>query len=276
MQGLAIYDVDRHHPANALLYGQDPATIFMTSAINLWQLGACDRSRARSREGLLLADRFSHAFSRGFLLCGVAWNYVQMRDHAGAERVSERVIQIAREHGFANLLAWGGVLHGAAVAGQGRLDEGIAQMTGARAGWHAGGAEVNGCFFACLLAEACLAAGRADEAKAWVDQALREVPQKEERNWWAEVHRLKGEILCRGGAPAGEVASRLEQAQAIARAHGARSLELRAAMSLARLASKRGARAGARQRLAQLYGGFTEGLDTPDLAAARELLAELG
>ncbi|HVT61277.1 MAG TPA: protein kinase [Thermoanaerobaculia bacterium] len=274
-QGLAIYDLDRHHGPHALLYGLDPAAVYATSAVHLWQLGDCDQSLALSLEGLRLADAFSHAFSRGFVLCGVAWNFLQRRDAAGAAQASARVIEVARAHDFANLLAWGTTLRGAALAAQGEVEEGIGMIRRGSADWQASGAAINGCYFPCLLAEAQLAAGRPDEARSTLELALEAAPRHEDRCWWSEVHRLKGDLLRRGGAPVSEAESWLEGSLEIARRQRARSLELRSAMSLARLRCERGQRLEAHRLLAEIYGAFSEGLDTPDLVDARALLAEL-
>ncbi|HVT19496.1 MAG TPA: AAA family ATPase, partial [Thermoanaerobaculia bacterium] len=274
-RGLAIYDLDKHHARHALIYGQDPMAIFMASATGLWQLGYPDQSLELSRKALRLAGAFSHAFSRCFLLCGAAWNLLQVRDAAGARTSADQVIEIAQAHGLGNFLAWGTTLRGAAIAAQGESEEGIAAMASGRAAWHAAGAQINASFFPCLLAEACLGAGRRDEAIGWVDLALAGVPGGEERYFWSEVHRLKGDLLRLGGSPAAEAETWFEQSRQIARQQQARSLELRAATSLARLHRDRGERERGRRLLSEIYVTFREGFDTPDLLTARGLLAEL-
>jgi TOMM system kinase/cyclase fusion protein len=280
-QGLAVYDPDRHHLSQALTYGHDPASIYLCGAVNLWQIGRCDLSRELSREALRLAEAvWSHAFSRVFALCGVAWSCVQLRDAAGAERAADKMLELARAHGFIGQVAWGETLRGAALAARGEIEEGIALMESGRAGWHATGAGINALFFNGLLAEACMGAGRTGDAQGWLDLALAAASNGEERNWLPEVHRLQGDLLRAGGAPAAEAESWLEQAREIARGQGALSLELRAVASLARqrLASReRGRRREeARRLLADTYGAFTEGFDTPDLVEAKELLAKFG
>jgi predicted ATPase len=100
--------------------------------------------------------------------------------------------------------------------------------------------------------------------------------QQEERWWEAEIHRLRGVMLLRQTPPAQEEAATcLQQALAVARHQQARSLELRAAMSLARLWQQQGKSAAARGLLAPLYGWFTEGFETADLQEARALLEQL-
>jgi predicted ATPase len=111
-------------------------------------------------------------------------------------------------------------------------------------------------------------------------QALAEahtlVEQHEERWWEAEIHRLRGVLLLRQtGTPQAEAETWLQRALDIARRQEAKSLELRAAMSLSRLWQQQGKQAEAQQLLAEVYGWFTEGFDTADLQDAKVLLAAL-
>jgi predicted ATPase len=96
-----------------------------------------------------------------------------------------------------------------------------------------------------------------------------------QRSWDAELHRLQGELLLATGAPKAEAASAYERAIQLARQQNAKSLELRATISLSRLLQRQGRREEARQRLAEFYGWFTEGFDTADLQEAVALLEEL-
>jgi predicted ATPase len=102
------------------------------------------------------------------------------------------------------------------------------------------------------------------------------VEQQEERWWEAEIFRLRGVLLLRQtGTPQAEAEAWLQRALDVARRQEARSLELRAAMSLARLWQQQGKRAEARELLAPIYAWFTEGFDTADLREAKALLGEL-
>jgi predicted ATPase len=120
-------------------------------------------------------------------------------------------------------------------------------------------------YFVGLLAEACLATGRLDDGLS----AL--TPTR-----GAEMHRLKGELLLRqDDSGISEAPSCFQRAIEIAREQGAKSLELRATTSLARLLAKEGNRTEARTMLAEIYNWFTEGFDTADLKDAKALLDEL-
>jgi predicted ATPase len=126
-----------------------------------------------------------------------------------------------------------------------------------------------------LLAEACEIAGRVEEARALLDDALQTAERTGERWFAAELNRLKGQLLLRQGNA--EVAEELyRKALSIAVEQEAKLWELRAAVSLARLRHDQGRRAEARDLLAPIYGWFTEGFGTPDLKEAKALLDELG
>jgi predicted ATPase len=126
-----------------------------------------------------------------------------------------------------------------------------------------------------ILAEAQRAAGQLAESQGTVATALAVAAQTVQPFFDAELHRLDGELLLATGGAADEAAARYHRARALAREQGARSLELRAATSLARLWQQQGKRAAARDLLGPVYAWFTEGFDTRDLQEAKTLLAVL-
>jgi predicted ATPase len=143
-------------------------------------------------------------------------------------------------------------------------------------GIEASGNQIQRAYSLGLLANAYSQAGLVSEGLALLDEALAAVDKTGGR--WAEVelHLLKGELLMRqavSNAQQAEICFR--QALAVAGRQQAKSLELRAAMSLSRLWQSQGKRAEARQLLGDIYGWFTEGFDTPDLKHAKALLEEL-
>ncbi|HLB78720.1 MAG TPA: hypothetical protein VJO72_16945, partial [Candidatus Dormibacteraeota bacterium] len=128
-----------------------------------------------------------------------------------------------------------------------------------------------------LLAEAYGRAGQAEAGLAMLAEALEAVDKYGERFYEAELHRLKGELLLQQSAEfQGEAEACFHQALDVARRQQAKSLELRAAMSLARLWQRQGKRDAARELLAEVYGWFTEGFDTVDVQEAKALLEALG
>jgi predicted ATPase len=126
-----------------------------------------------------------------------------------------------------------------------------------------------------LLGEACGASGQIAEGLSLLAEALAFAEQSGESFFEAEIHRLRGELLLKSEAPHAEVEDCFHQAIRVAQRQQAKSLELRAVMSLARLWQKQGKREEARQILAEIYGWFTEGFETADLQEAKALLNEV-
>ena len=183
---------------------------------------------------------------------------------------------IATDQEFPEQLAWITPLRGWALAASGHREEGITQIQQGLAATQAMGATVHQPYypyFLALLAEASAWIGQTTEGLA----ALAEALAKSTARWWeVELYRLRGELLLQQTATQPEEAEVcFQQALDIARRQQAKSLELRAATSLARLWLQQGKRAEARALLAPLYGWFTEGFDTADLRDARTLLEAL-
>jgi predicted ATPase len=129
--------------------------------------------------------------------------------------------------------------------------------------------------FLSLLGDALLRDGRAEEGLAVVDEGFAHAERTIERGFLAELHRVRGELLLfKGNETAAEDSLRL--AVDVSRQQQARSLELRAATSLARLLQSSGRLPGARAVLEPVFAWFTEGRDTADLVAARTLLSGIG
>ena len=127
-----------------------------------------------------------------------------------------------------------------------------------------------------MLADVCAHLGHTADGLQALAEAHTLVEQYEERWWEAEVHRLRGVLLLRQpGTPHAEAEAWLQRALDVAHRQEAKSLELRAAMSLSRLWQQQDQQAEARALLAPIYGWFTEGFDTADLLEAKQLLEEL-
>jgi predicted ATPase len=200
------------------------------------------------------------------------------REGQAAQERAEAGIVLAHEQGFAVWIAWGMLLRGCALAEQGQSTEGIGQMHQGIAAWQATGAEVFRPYSLGLLAEAYGKAGQAEEGLPLLAEALAAANNTGERYYEAELYRLKGAMLLTQADKEPrwlEAEESFRQALAVARHQQAKSLELRATMSLSRLWQRLGKRAEARQLLAEIYGWFTEGFDTADLQEAKALLAEL-
>ena len=160
---------------------------------------------------------------------------------------------------------------------QGQGEEGLAQVRQGVAAWQGTGAALHVPYFCTLLAEVCAHLGHTADGLQALVEAHTLVEQHDQRYWEAEVCRLRGAVLLRQPeTPQSEAETWLQRALDVARRQEAKSLELRAAMSLARLWQQQGKQAEARALLAPIYGWFTEGFDTANLQDAKVLLAELG
>jgi predicted ATPase len=276
-KAIALYDPERHR-ALAFRYGGGDAGVYCLThaAMTLWQLGYPDQALKRSNAALALAQGLSHSFSLAYaeFFVGIVRQY--RREARAAQERAESVIALSAEHGLTDWLAWTTSLRGWAMAEQGRKKEGIAQIQEGLAASRATGAEVFRPHFLTLLAEACMETGRLDAGLNALTEALATADEHEIRNYNAEMHRLKGELLLRQrDSNAAEAQRCFWRAVEIARNQSAKSWELRATMSLARLLDKQGKRDEARVMLADIYDWFTEGFDTADLKDAKALLDDL-
>jgi predicted ATPase len=188
-------------------------------------------------------------------------------------------VVLSTEYEFPYLQAVGMVLQGWELARTGQGAAGIAQMHKGLAALRSTGAEVLRPYLLALLAEACVSDGQVEAGLGTLAEALQTAANHTERFYEAELHRLQGEFLLRTSVGATGLSSHQRQAAAcfqealdIARQQGAKSLELRAAMSLSRLWQQQGKRTEALQLLAAVFDWFTEGFDTVDLQEARALL----
>jgi predicted ATPase/DNA-binding winged helix-turn-helix (wHTH) protein len=242
----------------------------------LWHLGYPEQALARSREALSRAQRLAHVFSQALALSYAAMLHQFCGDWRSASARAEAAMALCTEKGFAYYLAWGTIMQGWALVVQAQREDGITQMHQGLTALQATGAKRALPYYLTLLAEAYEKAGQPGEGLRVLAEACAEVQNTGERRWEAELYRLKGKLLLKQGDPdAYEVEACFTQALNIARRQQAKSLELRAAMSLSRLWQQQGKHVQARQRLAEIYDWFTEGFDTADLQEAKALLEEL-
>jgi predicted ATPase len=246
------------------------------TARTLWTLGYPDRALEKGNECIALAQTLAHPFTLAFAEDAVGKLHTWRREARAAQEASERMMTLSTEHGFTFWLAVSSTLRGAAMARQERFEEGVAQIQEGLAALRAAGAENGRPHSLNLLAETWMKTGRLDDALGALTEALAAAQENEDRHHEAETHRLEGELLLKqDGSNSAEAQSCFERAIGIARRQSAKSWELRATTSLARLLAKQGRRDEARTMLAEIYNWFTEGFDTADLKDARALLDEL-
>jgi predicted ATPase len=275
-QGLALYHPQQHR-SHAFLYGYDSGVHGLSfGAWALWYLGYPDQALRRIHDALTLAQELSHPFSLAFALAFAAWLHQLRREGPAAQERAAAVIALATDQGFPFWEAWGTILRGWALAEQGESAEEMAQIRQGIAAWRATGAELQRPYFLALLAEAYGKAGQTDEGLSVLADALTAVHNTGERQHEAELYRLRGELRLKQDVPAEPEAERcLRQAVDVARQQQAKSLKLRAAISLSRLWQQQDKRKEAHDLLAPIYGWFTEGFDTADLQEAKALLETL-
>jgi class 3 adenylate cyclase len=271
-RGKALYVRERHASQMFTYGGHDPGVCCRYQlGLDLWLVGWPDRAVASVRDAHRLATQLQHPLSETNALWFASWVHYQRGDRHATIEAAERLQSLAREHGFTPWADGPVVLlpaaRGARIDREALTDLYAGILAGRSASWRH-------LLCLCVLAELCLHAELPDEGLA----RLASISEKDRQTMFApEVHRLEGELLLQRSAADVDVAERkFRHGLGLARERGEKSLELRAAMSLARLLASRGGTPEARAVLVPSYEWFTEGFDTADLIAAKALLTELG
>jgi predicted ATPase len=277
--GLRLYDPQQHRD-HVVLYGLDSGVACGANlGVVLWALGYADQALQHHHRALALARDVAHPNTLQYALTFTAIGHHFRREARDVQEPAEMAIALINEQGLAsNFLAIATCLQGWALAAQGQSEAGLAQLRQGLVIHQASGQEIQRPWLLGMLAEACMHAGQLDEGLRLVTEAL-ERAQSGEREWEAELYRLKGELLMHAEDGVQYTAVTAEecfhQALAVARRQQARSFELRAAMSLSRLWQQQGKRDAVGALLAPIYHWFTVGFDTADLQEAKALLETL-
>ena len=244
-------------------------------ALVLWTLGYPDQALKRGNEAVAVAEALSHPHSLAFAEGLVGYLRQYRREACAAQEIAEHLIALSTKHGFTHWMAQANITRGWAMAEQGNGEEGIARIQEGLVAFRAIGTEAMLPYALCLLAEACGTAGRFNDGVRALTEAMA-ATEDGIRHYEAEMHRLKGELLLsQDHSKATEAQGCFHRAIEIARNQSAKSFELRATTSLARLLARQGKRDEARTTLAEIYDWFTEGFDTADLKDAKALIDEL-
>jgi len=276
-QGVSLYNV-AHKGDLALIYGRDPGVACLTYlAWSLWLLGYPEKAEQRNNESLALARELKHPFSLAVALVWAATIYQFLHDGQRAEKLAEAALTLsASEGGFAQVSAFAMVLRGWAWSQRGRERDGIGLTNQGLAAYRQTGSEANRPMGLAYMAELYKQTGEFDEGLLCISEALTLVKETGEGMYEAELYRLKGDLLLvKNACDSDETEGCYKTAIEISRKQSAKSWELRATTSLARLLRDSGRRAEARTMLADIYNWFTEGFDTADLKDAKALLDEL-
>jgi class 3 adenylate cyclase/predicted ATPase len=275
-QGIALYDPDQHR-SHAFQYGFEPGVLcrfFM--AKTLWLLGYPDQALQKSHAALAMAKELAHPQSLAFSLYAANVVHHSRREWHLIKERAEAEVALSTEQGFPLWLPWGIIFGGRVLVEQGQGEEGIAQMCQAVTAFEAIQSRLLRPYCLALLAEAHGKVRQTEAGLAVLAEALSVAHDNGEHYYEAELYRIKGELLLMRPVPDERAAEDcFHQALDVARRQEAKSLELRAAMGLARLWQQQGKRAEAYERLAPIDGWCTEGFDTADLQEAKVLLEEL-
>ncbi|MEE8549941.1 MAG: adenylate cyclase, partial [Gemmatimonadota bacterium] len=272
-----LYDPERH-AALAFRYGGfDPGvTVLAHLAWTLWLLGDVEQAVVRADQAQALIRRLDNAYTRARSLYWDAILRQFVGDWEAVRAQADKAIEMAAEQGFALVQAAGTILLGWTQVHEGHGAEGARQIRQGVDAYRATGAGLSLPHYLAALAEAARANGRPEEGLDVLADAMAIVESTGERYMEAELHRLQGELLLdRSPGDHGPAESAFQEALSIARAQQAKSLELRAATSLARLWQAQAKTKAARELLAPVYERFTEGFDTKDLKEAKSLLDNL-
>ena len=275
-QAIALYDPVEHRPL-ATRFVQDPRVAVLI--FGRWRCGRLAILRLRSQAQNKRSVRrvrpatpatLMHAMAITCLTQLISGNY------AIAKAQSDELIGLAEEKGSVFWKTSGMLRRACLLALTGKASDAVSIFTSAIPVWRSTGATIFLPVYLSLLARACGELGQFDEAWSYIGEAITAVETTKETWYEAEVHRIAGEIaLMSPERDAAKAEACFERALAVARAQQAKSWELRAAMSMARLWRDQGKRDEARELLAPVYGWFTEGFDTLDLKEAKALLDEL-
>jgi class 3 adenylate cyclase/predicted ATPase len=272
----ALYDPAKHRPL-ATRFGQDVGvSIFVYRALAQWMLGYPETALADADHALEDARESGHAGTLMYAQFHTSLTNVLCARYAAANTQSNEVVRLADEKGAALWKALATMQKGSVFALSEKVSEGIQMITPGITAYLSTGSRVYLPIFWSHLSSAYAQLGQFDDAWRCIGEAMTAVETTQERWYEAEINRIRGEIaleLPQLGPSQAE--GYFERALSVARAQQAKSWELRAAMSMARLWRGRGKRNEARDLLAPVYSGFTEGFDTRDLKEAKALLDAL-
>jgi predicted ATPase len=275
-QAIAHYDPAEHRPL-AIRWGENALVngcYFRSKSI--WLLGYPKTARADCDQALKEAGEIDHATSLLWALGGAFFIDIFCGDYAIANTRIDECIALANEKGAKQIAAGGMLARAWLFAVTGKTSDAVQMLTSGIAAWRSTGSTVFMPWFLSLLARAYAGLSQFEDAWRCIDEAMTAVETTKEKWCEAEVHRVAGEIALLSQEPdTARAEANLERALAVSRKQKAKSWELRAAMSVARLWRDQGKPDEARELLAPVYGWFTEGFDTLDLKEAKALLGEL-
>ena len=275
-QSLALYEPVEHR-AQAMRFGQDARVVILCyRPLALWMLGYPDAALADADQVVKEAREIGHAASLMIALYYAPATYLLCGRYQAASAAINELIALADEKASVQWKGAGMFVRSWLVALTGTAADAVPAITAGLTAYRSTGATAWIPSYLSYLAKAYAELGQFDEAWRYSNEATTAIETTKETWWEADIRRRAGEIALMSPQPdAAKALACFEQALKVARAQQAKSWELRAAMSIARLYRDQGKRQQARDLLAPVYGWFSEGFDTLDLKEAKGLLAEL-
>jgi predicted ATPase len=275
-QALALYDPAEHRPL-ALRFGQDVAVATLSfRAMALWTLGYPQAALNDVENALKYAREIGQAATLMYALSVISVTYIHCGNYPGLSAQLDELVALANEKDAPLWRAVGILMQGCILALTGKAQDALPMLISGISAWRSTGSTFWFPLSSPFLARAHADVGQFDDAWRSIGEATTAIQTTKEAWYAAELNRIAGEIALKSPEPDASKAEKyFESALAIARAQQAKSWELRAAMSMARLWRDQGKRDKARELLAPVYGWFTEGFDTLDLKEAKALLDEL-
>jgi predicted ATPase len=276
-RALSLYEPESAR-ALTLVYGTDVAVVSTTyTAHALWMLGYPERAARETERAVARARALAHANSLGLALAFAGALHYVRGDPILTRTFAEEAVAFSTEQQLPFWRAYGTIFCALAMGAEGSAAAGVPIMMEGMAAFSGTGAQIGARFCVSMLADLYRQAGMANDGIALVDSMLPALAESEDRLFDGELHRVRGELLLAASTPDPAAAeASFREALTLAGRQRARSLELRAATSLARVWRAQGRDGEARDVLGAVYGWFTEGFDTADLRAAAALLGELG
>ena len=275
-QVLALYD-PAEHGSLAIRFGQDIRVMVLSlRSTPLWMLGYPEAALASVDQALKDARQIGHAASLMYALAMTSFVHLLLGNYAAVNAQVDELVTVAEEKSAPFWKAWGKLFQGHVSALTGNASDAVHQITSGIAAYRSTGATLGLTAYLSYLAKAHADLRQFDDAWRCIGEAIVMVERTKEGWWEAEVNRIAGEIALMGPQnDSAKAEPHFERAVAVARQQQAKSWELRASMSLARLWRDQGKISEACELLAPVYGWFTEGFDTRDLKEAKALLEQL-
>jgi class 3 adenylate cyclase/predicted ATPase len=275
-QVIVLYDPVEHRPLKTLFVIDPRVAALIYRSLGLWVLGYPKATLAGTEQALSEGREAGNPASLMHAMAITCLTHLISGNCTIAKAQSDELIGLAEEKGSAYWKAAGMLRRAGLLALTEKSLDAVSTFTSTIAAWRSSGSTLFLPVWLSHLARACGDLGQFDEACSHIGEAMTAVETTNERWYEADVHRTAGEIaLMSPERDEAKAEAYFERALAVARAQQAKSWELRASMSMARLWCDQGKRDQARELLAPVYGWFTEGFDTPDLKQAKALLDEL-